>query len=155
MAKSMNLQDLYKEWRNTINDTVVEVVPPIMKEKMEQAIFEVYLAYNPTEYIRRMEDGGLLDEDNLKHTIEIEDNKIIIKLVNDTMTNTDEPNNSGYQYLDKLIVEGDQYTWEESKIYKKQPFPRDFYARTTEMLEEYDIRNKIINELKSRGIIVK
>jgi len=62
MAKYKNLENMYKAFRKEVEAVVGKVVPPIMKEKMSEAVeFEVYARYSPTMYERREDEGGLLE----------------------------------------------------------------------------------------------
>jgi len=157
LAKYRSLQSMYKEFKKTVTDTIEDVVPPIMKEKMAEAIeLEVYMRYSPTMYIRREEDGGLSDIRNMEHSIDIKGNKIIVTLVNKTRGNK---NYKDYDYeegyIDSIIITGTDYTWQGSKIYKSQPYPRDFYEKTNELLNDGEVRKAIIKKLKSEGLIVR
>lgn len=154
MAKSNNLQDLYNQWIKACTQTVQEVVPSVMKEKMKELIeYEVYAQYTPTTYERRREDGGLLDENNMIHRIDIEGNRVIVTLYNNTLGNDSYKYHSN-DYIDTIIVTGEGYTWKNSNIYNN-PIARDFYTETERLLEDGEIRMKIISKLRSLGVLVK
>ena len=108
---------------------------------MDMAItHEVYAKYRGT-YKRRRENGGLRDHSN--YNIEVyRDGDSIIGYVKNVATGV------GRAYrLDEAIVYGDQYDWELSRIYKMQPFPRDFYQGTIDRIEAsnwvYHVRRKM------------
>lgn len=154
MSQFNSLQSLYDEWKKQSTKVVEKVVVPVMKEKMSEAIiYEVYAKYTPTIYERRMEDGGLLDEDNMIHRIDIEGNKIIVTLYNNTLGNDNYKYHSN-DYIDSIIVSGEGYTWENSRIANAH-MPRDFYTETEKLLEDGEVKQKIIQELIKNGIQVK
>lgn len=108
---------------------------------MDMAItHEVYAKYRGT-YKRRRENGGLRDHSS--YNIEVyRDGDSIIGYVKNVATGV------GRAYrLDEAIVYGDQYDWELSRIYKMQPFPRDFYQGTIDRIEAsnwvYHVRRKM------------
>lgn len=152
-------EQLYNAWKKQCSETVKEVVPPVMKSKMKEAIkMEVYARYEPTLYDRRYDkDGGLLDDVNYKYKIEINDNKIIVVMTNDAKGDDRGKyvNTQPDTYIDSILISGTGYTWEKSRMYSIQPHPRDFYAKTEELLNDGEIRMKIIQSLNKKGIIVK
>jgi len=90
----------------------------------------------------------------MNYSIDIEGNKIIIRLINNTLGNDDYKYHSN-DYIDLIIAKGNGYTWENSNIYNMQPYPRNFYETATQLLKDGDVRNTIIRELKSKGLIVR
>ena len=124
-------KDMQKVLKNEVAETV--------KENMKAAIDEnVYNAYTPEYYHRRMENGGLADKDNMEATIS--GNVLMVRDV--------APLDNGrtdYE-LDRIIVEG----------LGKQPFPRDFYGGTAERLEDNGEHIKAMKDgLRKRGYTVK
>ena len=124
-------KDMQKVLKNEVAETV--------KENMKAAIDEnVYNAYTPEYYHRRMENGGLADKDNMEATIS--GNVLMVRDV--------APLDNGrtdYE-LDRIIVEG----------LGKQPFPRDFYGGTAERLEDNGDHIKAMKDgLRKRGYTVK
>lgn len=110
----------------------------------------VYDTYTPSEYQRRHNrpngGGGLSDKKNIVSESKINGaNEVEIVIRN--IAKGDEQTSIE---IDKIIVEGVGYTWTESRIYKQQPFPRDFYAETKREVEKYLIQ-RIKEELKQRG----
>lgn len=151
--KFNSLNDLYNAWKKGCEETVEVVVPKVMKDKMQQAIeYEVYAKYTPKSYIRRKENGGLLDKKNMVERIEVNRNKITVYLFNNTLGN-DKYKYHTNDYIDSIIVTGKGYTWKNSEIYKN-PIKRDFYKETEKLLNDGELRSTIIKELRQKGIIV-
>lgn len=149
-----SLKKQYADWLRACKETVADVVPPVMKDKMVEAVeYEVYARYSPTSYDRRMESGGLSDKDNMVHRIDIKGNRIDVILYNNTLGNSDYEYSSN-DYIDKIIITGEGYTWKGSNIYNN-PIERDFYSKTEELLNDGELRHKIIASLRSKGLFVE
>lgn len=142
--------EAYNAWKQSIEVIAPDIVADVMKDTMQEAVrYSVYARYEPTEYIRREDDGGLSDKKNMIHDIEISNNKIIITLYNDTK------GVESMDYIDDVIVTGTGYTWEDSVIYQAQPFPRDFYEETKKLLSTPECMNLIKERLINAGINIK
>ena len=117
MPTFKDLNSLFKHIETKIQDTMTDEVAETVKENMAESIQEtVYDAYTPEYYTRRMQNGGLIDKDNMDVT-EIP-NGISVRDV----APLDNGNN---QYaLDEMVVEG--MGW--------MPFKRDFYTDTEDKL---------------------
>lgn len=146
------LDALQAEINKALRDEVAKITVQTMNEAVKE---DVYSSYDPTLYIRREEDGGLSDTRNM--TVELIGNDTI-SITNDTRGNDDYSNTEGWDSgaIDGIIVTGHGYNWSKSKIYKLQPFPRDFYAGTVARLRK---GNLLVNTLKAglrkRGLDVK
>lgn len=124
-----DLKSLFRHLEKQATKVLINDVANVAKEEMSQTIKEeVYKSYSPTEYERREDDGGLSDVRNMVAKPE-GNNEISIR--NMTTGSGDDYS----QLIDQIIVYGQGYTWEESEIYKMQPFPRDFYKMTAERLK--------------------
>lgn len=146
-----DLSSMYDKFKEDAVATVNDIAPPIMKDTMQEAIrIEVYAKYDPSEYERRYEKGGLMDERNMKHDLIVTDKSVKIMLTNYTKGNGDYPNSQPYEYIDDIIVSGQGYTWERSDIYKSQ-MSRDFYTKTEELLKNTNILNEIKREMRRKG----
>lgn len=156
MANYTDFNKMYYDWLNTCQKTVQDVVPNVMKDKMVEAIeIEVYGTYTPIMYDRRYgSDGSLSDKNVMREEFSFSGNKMTVYLFNDAKGNNDYPNNQSSTFIDKIIVTGDGYSWKNSNI-AKMGLARDFYAKTEELLNDGEIMNKIKNELRSRGVIIK
>lgn len=112
-----NLDSLFDQIEDDVQDVLEHEVADVVKEHMKLAVnSRVYDAYTPEYYKRRMSNGGLSDIDNMEAKVE-----------GNTLTVRDDAplDNGRTDYaLDEIIVNG----------YGNQPFPRDFYAETTEWL---------------------
>ena len=83
-------KQLGKHMKIAMNDVAKEV----KKEQAKQVKSEVYDAYEPVSelkggYKRRFDNGGLSDEDNMKHIIKTDGNFTVLEIVNMTMSNPD------------------------------------------------------------------
>lgn len=135
-----NIDSLFKHIENQVQDTMVNEVADAVKDNMAEAVqTSVYDAYNPMYYKRRMQNGGLIDKDNMEVT-EIP-NGIVVRDV--------APLDNGYRKdfsLDEIIVNG----------WGNQPFERDFYSQCKENLEQNNDHVEALKQgLKKRGINVK
>ena len=146
-----DLNAMYNDWVNACKDAVTQVVPEVMKEKMSEAVeFEVYGKYSPSLYARRGSGGGMADKGNYEVDIDVNSRKITISLVNRTPPSEE----NRIVYLDRIVVTGKGYNWRNSRIYQN-PIARDFYAKTEELLNDGELRSKLISALRSKGIQVK
>ena len=156
MPNFKNLSELISYVKKQASDVLQNEVAEVVKQNMSETIIEeTYTAYESEAiepYERRGLDGGLADTSNM--VVErIDDTTIIIRNLT--------PGNDSYSIytdgpIDRIIVYGTGYQWDRSKIYRLQPFPRDFYAGTKARLEKN--KNHIIafkNGLKKRGLNIK
>lgn len=129
------LNHIEKDMQDVLENEVAEEVRNNMQDSID---VNVYNAYTPEYYHRRMENGGLADKDNMEATIS--GNVLMVRDV--------APLDNGrtdYE-LDRIIVEG----------LGKQPFPRDFYGGTAERLEDNGDHIKAMKDgLRKRGYTVK
>lgn len=145
-----DLRKMYDKWVADCTSVVKEKVPPTMKQTLKKAIkMEVYAKYRPSQYERRKENGGLLDEENMDYEIKVEGNRI--KLI---MYSTVRREYGSPEYIDSVIVTGKGYQWERSRIYQSQ-MPRDFYKVAQEIIESEELRIKLKRVLQSKGYTIK
>lgn len=134
-----NIESLLKHIEKQVNDTMKNEVADAVKDNMAEAVqTSVYDAFSPMYYKRRMQNGGLIDKDNMEVT-EIQ-NGISVRDV--------APLDNGRRdfSLDEIIVNG----------WGNQPFERDFYAETEDRLSENNEHIEALKQgLKKRGINVK
>lgn len=156
MPKFKNLNELISYVKKQANSVLLNEVAESVKQNISETVIqETYTAYESDAiqpYERRGLDGGLADTSNM-----------VVKKINETtiLIRNLTPGNSRYSLhtngpIDKIIVYGTGYQWDRSKIYRLQPFPRDFYAGTKARLEKN--KNHIIafkNGLKKRGLNIK
>ncbi|RXZ78202.1 hypothetical protein EBB07_29550 [Paenibacillaceae bacterium] len=122
MSKSFkDFATLFKHIKKDSSRTLKKEVAPTITNEMSQTIKEVtYKQYTPTLYERT---GELANVKNMQ--VEIIDNNTIV------ITNE---RSDGGRDVARVVAEGLGYTWENSKIYKMQPFERNFYEDTVERL---------------------
>lgn len=146
-----NLDSLLAHVQKQIDDTMVDEVADAVVDTMKAEIQNtVYGVYQPHVYNRRFDNGGLLDENNIKVTPV--KNEIEVKNVT--------PVNTAYGYsgsssdlLDEIIVSGSGYTYDNGGAYLK---PRDFYAETIMDLKLKGNHTTALKKgLKKRGIDTK
>lgn len=136
-----NLNDLLKHIEKQVNDTMKKEVADAVKDNMAEAVqTTVYDAYSPMYYKRRMQNGGLIDKDNMEVT----------EIPNGISVRDVAPLDNGRIRsdfsLDEIIVNG----------LGNQPFSRDFYSQCKENLEQNNEHIEALKQgLKKRGINVK
>lgn len=134
-----NLDILFKHIEKQIKDTMVDEVANAVKDNMAEAVqTSVYDAYSPMYYKRRMQDGGIIDKNNMEVT-ETSDGIIVRDVA---------PLDNGRRdfSLDEIIVNG----------WGNQPFERDFYVETEDRLSENNDHVEALKKgLKKRGIKVE
>lgn len=114
-----NLNDLFKHIEEDVNNTLENEVAETVKDDLLVSIHnDVYAAYSPEHYKRRMVNGGFSDRSNLEATVY--DGVLKVRDVAPL-------DNGRTDYaLDDIIVHG----------YGNQPFARNFYSRTEERLRD-------------------
>ena len=154
MGKS-NIHSQYVNIVKNITQAIVESnVIDYLYDVLQKSIDEiVYQAYDPLGYDRRGEEGGLLDDRFFDFEINhINKNRLIIKVYTNVKTN----GKNKTDFLDEYVVDGDKYDWENSPIYKMQPFSRDFYEYAERTLMNDSTFKRIIkNALEKKGFSVK
>ncbi len=134
-----NLNSLMKHIEKDVTDVLQHEVADTAKSHMQEAIqADVYNAYDPEYYTRRLSNNGLLDEDNIEATVS-----------GDTLTVRDVAplDNARKDWdLDDIIVHG----------YGTQPFPRDYVSSTEErLLKTNDHTEALKQGLEKKGYNVK
>lgn len=121
-----NLNDLQKYIQQQASKVLKTDLAQVATQEMSDTIKEVeYPKYEPTTYVRQMDEGGLSDVRNMQVEV-IDDNTISI--TNERM--------DGSRDVAEIFATGIGYSWKNSEIYRMQPFPRDFYADTVERLKQ-------------------
>lgn len=136
MPNFKDLNSLFKHIEKQVQDTMIDEVAETVKENMAESIQEtVYDSYDPQHYTRRMQNGGLIDKDNMEVT----------KIPNGISVRDVAPlDNGNSQYaLDEIIVKGMGY----------MPWARDFYFDTEDKLSaNQEHVTALKNGLNKRGI---
>lgn len=131
-----NLNELFSKLEQDVNEILNEEVAEAVKEELSESVqTAVYDVYSPLYYKRREYTGGLIDQRNMKHTVE-----------NNTLTVTNEtPLDNGMNYpysLTEIVVNG----------YGNQPAPRDFIEDCKERLKENKSHIKAFEKgMKKKG----
>lgn len=166
MAQFKSLAAIQAHLEKTMLETMNRSaqIERVLANEMSDAVRKiVYDAYEPEEYVRREEDGGLADERNMSITNVSVINKGV-QLIFENLTqgqthqlpiyDRDRDSLDG-QFITDTIVEGLKSNWcvpggEFSE-------PRDFVAETIRRLKENptDLSNAIRSGLIARGIKVK
>ena len=130
-----DLDDLFRYIEKQTQDVMKKEVADKAKQAMSEAVqSSVYDVYDPKYYTRRGKNGGLSDTNNYD-VYEIPDG---IEVVNNTP-----PDNGSSVDLDDIICNGLGH----------QPFSRDFYKETIDILNRSDdLRAALKEGLKARGI---
>lgn len=134
-----NLNSLFNHIENDMQNTLENEVAETVEDDMLISIHnDVYGAYSPEYYKRRMENGGLSDRNNLETSVH--DGVLKVRDVAPL-------DNGRTDYaLDEIIVKG----------WGKQPFPRNFYNRTEERLRDNGDHVEAMKDgLRKRGYKVK
>lgn len=134
-----NLDSLMKHIQNDITDVLKNEVADTAKSHMLETIqADVYDAYDPEHYTRRLSNNGLLDEDNIETVVT--DNTLTVRDVAPL-------DNARKDWdLDDIIIHG----------YGTQPFPRDYVSSTTErLLKTNDHTEAMKQGLQGKGYNVK
>lgn len=135
MAQEFNdIDALFNALLDDIRDSVSEEVSKEMiKIEQEHIDSQVYNAYTPKEYSRRLDNGGLRSEENMQSTINRTNDGIEITVHNSTTGNL----------LYKNYWQGEIQDFIESGVYMwngQMPPPRPFIDDTQ---EEIDNSNRI------------
>lgn len=134
-----------KKLDNAIDDSleneVYNVAVEVMKEKIEERVYNAYSSKASKPYIRRYDDGGLLDDNNIRKKVYKSKHSINIK----NMTDNGKTVN--------VVESGKGYTWTASEIYKMQPFPRPFHKPAEEeLINSGKAKKALIKGIKRNGI---
>jgi hypothetical protein len=148
-----DLKSLFKHIQSEATKSLKSNVAPVARQEMSETIQEVtFNQYDPSEYVRRELRGekGLSSIENIQVEL-VDDHTISIENVT-----TGDGDDYG-QPIDEVIVSGNGYTWEGSRIYNaRPPLERDFYADTADRLRQ---NGKHVDALKEgmikRGLNVK
>ena len=128
-----------KHIENDVHDVLEKDVAETVKDDLIVSIHnDVYGAYSPEYYKRRMENSGLSDRSNLE--VNVYDGVLKVRDVAPL-------DNGRTDYaLDDIVVHG----------YGNMPFARDFYSRTKErLIDNGDHIEAMKKRLQKKGYNVK
>ena len=106
-------------------------------------VYEKYTPHGKNPYERRYDNGGLSDYQNIELVASGTTGSGYEIEVRDMAEGID-----GEGPIDQVIETGVGYSWTESDIYKKQPYPRPFYADAEKMM----INNGLFENALRRGL---
>ena len=156
MAKVCNdLQELHNEIMKRVNKSLQKDVGEKVKEIMLEHIEEdVYNAYEPETYVRRGDNGGISDPENIIIKAEF-DGAISIENITvgrEFYFDNREPvrSKNADSYITPIIERGRGYD------YWSKSFPRPFIKNTAEELKKSNVIKETLKEgLKKQGLEVK
>lgn len=106
--------------KSLVNQALAGEIAEMAKNEIAYMVeTAVYPAYSPTEYKRRGTGGGLAD-------------KSLYEVTNGDMTLTVSDNRREVG----VVESGIGYQWENSQIYKMQPFPRPYFEQAEQNTAE-------------------
>lgn len=146
IAKKDDVSNLLMELQKDILRVSDSKLDKEIRDVYREEVDFMYEEYNPTQYKRRYDNKGFIDETNWDTEVNISKTGNIEY----TLTNETETSGRGLYRLDEIIEEG-KYTWKNSQIYKDQQ-KRPVYERTENRLaSEQVVENILDSELKKMG----
>lgn len=132
------LQKLNRNIGSAMNNEVNKETRDTMKEQIQETVYDVY---SPTLYERQKDNGGLIDDDNIKTTLIDNTTLIVENIRSDDGVNVAEVVESGQGYKFDFPYNG---------------VPRPFSAATREQLENTGAhKHALYKGLKRQGIDVE
>lgn len=118
MSLVSEMQEIMDKVDKAVNLCLATDISKIADECIQFRVkSNVYDQYQPSEYERREKKGGIADPRMYSHNIDP---------ITHTLTVIDERHEVG------VVESGTGYTWEKSRIFKMQPFPRPYFADAQE-----------------------
>lgn len=149
-----NLDDLFRHVKKEVQESMKSDVSEVVKDVQQYAIEkEVYDKYDPFNYSRRKENGGLQDKDNMIEVVDVVGNQIILSITNETRGK-----NEKSLYIAPLVEYGDgvhgEYQYKANRDGTEYRYldPRPFTSRTIEELSRTGIHiDTLVSSLTSKG----
>lgn len=121
MDLKTEFEAIMSELKQAINGCLEGEISAIAGECIRSRVdSDVYPMYSPTQYIRRKGNGGIADPlmyvynvDTSSHTLTVGDNRPEVS----------------------VVESGVGYTWEDSMIYRMQPYPRPYFPKADEDIQ--------------------
>lgn len=156
----MSLLSDYEAWKakliNDVDQVLLTHVAPAVKDEMQTQIYDkVYAAYDPTQYERRYDNGGLADKSNMQESVEA--GLMTLHVVNLTTGNEEYADSEEWDpgLITDIIEKGVGYHWRHSRIYSQQPYPRPFINETEkEVIRDGTVDRELANGLNALGYTV-
>jgi hypothetical protein len=154
MAAAKNFQQLFNQIQQKITRVLEDdsqgSVQGVARDTMRDMVYqEVYSPYDPVEYQRRMDDGGLSDVENMEAMVYDGDTLIITNV-----TIADNPVQEGEtgRFIAPVVESGRGYFYD----FPYSGVPRPFVAKTREELERSGKHVKAMKQgLEKQGLKVK
>lgn len=102
---------------NCLETDIAQIAGECIQFRVEHNVYTAYTPYGKDKYIRRKRNGGIADP--LMYSYSVDGG-------NHTLTVTDNRHEVG------VVESGVGYTWEDSRIYGMQPFPRPYFKQAEE-----------------------
>lgn len=103
---------------------------PVVQQAIRESVYQnVYPLYSPSLYVRRMDEGGLTDVSRYD---------VYLDPATHTLTVADDRHEVG------VVERGIGYTWEESRIYRYQPYPRPYFAPAEEAISASGVLDSLL-----------
>jgi hypothetical protein len=149
MSEFKNFDDVIKDTQMKINITlqkeIAEDIKALMKQHIKNDVYDAYTSSAKVPYVRRKENGGLLDNNNFQITFV--KGQLIVKNITKGKDNN--------EWIIPIIETGKGYTWEESEIYKTK-LSRPFNELTQDDLEKGEFLKILRKQLFMKyGIVIK
>lgn len=118
MSLLSEMQEIMTKVDKAVNRCLETDISQIADECIQFRVeSNVYSKYQPSEYERRGESGGIADPFMYSHNVDG---------ASHTLTVIDNRHEVG------VVESGTGYTWENSRIFGMQPFPRPYFADAQE-----------------------
>lgn len=105
----------------SMNEEITEMAKYLLSQSVKE---NVYPLYSPTQYNRRMDEGGLSDVRTYEATAD------------DSTGDLHEIQIADNRYEVGVVESGEGYTWKRSMIYQMQPYPRPYFSPADEKVQE-------------------
>lgn len=133
-----SIEDWYSFVKKDISNTMINDVTEEIKDRHQEVIEEVvYSPYDPRQYIRRYENGGLLSRDNMQSNVNVNGDYISLEIENITHVSDYTYDSNRGDRLDEIIEYGTDGLHEYSK-------PRKFIEETQNRVDKEMIVERIL-----------
>lgn len=129
-------QDITKKLNENSSQTKIKNINRISVSK------EVYSVYKPTKYLRRADDGGLTDPENINIYVNPTNTGVKLTLENTTKPKGFDFAGKNFEYLAPIVeygIKNGKNIWEK---------PRPFMKNTADELQNKKVVSRIIKEIK-------
>lgn len=142
MPKAKNFKELEKLLKDKVSKSLQTNVVQTGRETMKDKINDVvYSVYEPTMYVRQMDDGGLTDDEN-----------ILTTMVNETTLSIESHRMDRDKNVSETVITGEGYDYE----FPYNGRPRDFVEATKEeLINTRSHISAMYKGLRAQGLEVK